>query len=131
MPHAFPLRRQLATEAVSGDGRSEPLVALAARSPLALAGIARPQAFFGMLTQAGCPPADTLGLPDHHDFRNVGDLPAGRCLICTEKDAVKLWRSRPDAWAVPLEVSIGADFWLALEAWLGPRLSSTDGPETA
>jgi len=131
MPHAFPLRRQLATEAVSGDGRSEPLVALAARSPLALAGIARPQAFFGMLAQAGCPPAATLALPDHHDFQSVEDLPAGRCLICTEKDAVKLWRSRPDAWAVPLKVSIGSEFWRAFEARLGERLSSTDGSETA
>lgn len=127
---AFPLRRQLAKEAVSADGRRESLIALAARSPLALAGIARPQAFFGMLTRAGCPPAAELALPDHHDFRSVEGLPAGRCLICTEKDAVKLWRSRPDAWAVPLEVSIGADFWRAFEARLGQRLSSTDGSKT-
>ena len=46
-----------------------------------------------------------IALPDHHDFD--GWLPppgAAYTLICTEKDAVKLWRRAPDAWAVPLRV---------------------------
>jgi tetraacyldisaccharide 4'-kinase len=87
-----------------------------------------------MLRQAGCPPADTLPLPDHHDFRHGPALPAGRCLICTEKDAVKLWPLRPDAWAAPLEVTIEAPFWTALMerlATLYPQLSSADGSQTA
>jgi tetraacyldisaccharide 4'-kinase len=87
-----------------------------------------------MLRQAGCPPADTLPLPDHHDFRHGPALPAGRCLICTEKDAVKLWPLRPDAWAAPLEVTIEAAFWTALMerlATLYPQLSSADGSQTA
>jgi tetraacyldisaccharide 4'-kinase len=107
-----------------------PLTTLAGQSPLALAGIARPQAFFDMLLRSGCPPAATLPLPDHHDFRLGADVPPGGCLICTEKDAVKLWQIRPDAWAVPLELSIAEDFWVALDARLRPKLSSSDGSQT-
>lgn len=131
LPQSFALRRRLTGQAVSKDGREVPLTTLAAQAPLALAGIAKPQAFFDMLRQSGCTPATTLPLADHHDFRLGPELPPGSCLICTEKDAVKLWRIRPDAWAAPLEITIAEDFWPALEARLGARLSSPDGPETA
>ncbi len=139
----FTLERRLAAEAVNAAGERASLGALAARSPLALAGIARPPAFFAMLAAAGCTPAKTLPLPDHHDFRQGPPLPDGSCLVCTEKDAVKLWPLRPDAWAVPLEVTIEDGFWRALDARLsslvrqteqtatGPRLSSSDGSQTA
>lgn len=139
----FSLERRLGAEAVNSAGERAPLGELAARSPLALAGIARPQAFFAMLGAAGCPPAQALPFPDHHDFRQGPSLPEGRCLVCTEKDAVKLWPLRPDAWAVPLEVTIEDGFWHALDARLaslvgqraqapaGPRLSSGDGSQTA
>ena len=43
-------------------------------------------------------------------------------LLCTEKDAVKLWRVRPDAWAVPLEVEIEPAFWDALDRRLASQL---------
>ena len=139
----FALERRLAAEAVNAAGERASLTDLAARAPLALAGIARPSAFFTMLGAAGCPPADAIPLPDHHDFRQGPPLPEGRSLVCTEKDAVKLWPQRPDAWAVPLEVTIGDGFWRALDARLsprvrqteqtaaGPRLSSGDGSQTA
>jgi len=139
----FSLERRLGAEAVNSAGERAPLGELAARSPLALAGIARPQAFFAMLGAAGCPPAQALPFPDHHDFRQGPSLPEGRCVVCTEKDAVKLWPLRPDAWAVPLEVTIEDGFWHALDARLaslvgqraqapaGPRLSSGDGSQTA
>ncbi len=131
---AFTLRRRLALHAVNGQGDQVPLANLRPQAPLALAGIARPKAFFDMLADAGCPPADTLPLPDHHDFQNGPALPSGRCLVCTEKDAVKLWPLRPDAWAVPLEVTLEAAFWTALDARLAafyPQLSSADGSQTA
>jgi tetraacyldisaccharide 4'-kinase len=48
-------------------------------------------------------------------------------IVCTEKDAVKLWRIRPDAWAVPLQVNIDRAFWTAF----GAKLSSLDGSQTA
>lgn len=117
-PHVFTLRRQLAAEAHRADGQRASLSELAHQSPLALAGTARPEAFFAMLSAAGCPPAQTLPLPDHHDFDQGPALPAGGCLVCTEKDAVKLWRHRPDAWAVPLTLEISPGFWTALEARL-------------
>jgi tetraacyldisaccharide 4'-kinase len=41
-------------------------------------------------------------------------------LICTEKDATKLWPAHPDALAVPLAVQIPPAFFDALDA----RLSS-------
>ena len=127
---SFVVGRRLAQQAVSADGSQVPLTTLAGQSPLALAGIARPQAFFDMLVQSGCPPAVTLPLPDHHDFQFGADVPPGGCLICTEKDAVKLWQIRPDAWAVPLELSITEDFWVAIDTRLRPKLSSSDGSQT-
>ena len=39
-------------------------------------------------------------------------------LICTEKDAVKLWRTHPEAWAVPLRLQLPQAFWELLDAQL-------------
>lgn len=56
-----------------------------------------------MLQAAGVHPTLQLGLPDHSFFDSVLNSEyEGYELICTEKDAVKLWPMRPDAWAVPL-----------------------------
>ena len=63
--------------------------------------------------------------PDHDDLSSLPGIPGE--IVCTEKDAVKLWRTRPDAWAVPLEVRIAPAFWTAFDA----MLSSLDGPQTA
>jgi tetraacyldisaccharide 4'-kinase len=52
-------------------------------------------------------------------------------VVCTEKDAVKLWRHRPQAWAVPLHVEIAPGFWAAFDRLLAAKLSSADGRETA
>ena len=35
---------------------------------MAVAGIAKPQAFFAMLRDAGLQLEQTMSLPDHHDF---------------------------------------------------------------
>ncbi|MEJ6023089.1 tetraacyldisaccharide 4'-kinase [Ramlibacter sp. PS4R-6] len=116
--------RQLATEAVRADGSHTPLARL--QDVTAVAGIAKPQAFFDMLTAAGVGVTRTIALPDHHDFAAPPDVRG--TLVCTEKDAVKLWRTRPDAWAVPLQVELDPAFWTAFDA----KLSSTlDGPQTA
>jgi len=45
-------------------------------------------------------------------------------LICTEKDAVKLWPRHPDALAVPLRLAIAPPFFAALDA----RLASLSSP---
>ena len=116
---AFAAQRRLADHARCADGTQTPLAELRGRPLTALAGIARPQAFFDMLRAAGLTLAHTVALPDHDDLENaVRALDPRATLICTEKDAVKLWRWRPDAWAVPLALDVPAEFWNALDARL-------------
>ncbi len=127
----FEVRRRLAPLARRGDGTELPLAALAGRPLIALAGIARPEAFFAMLRSHGLQPGRCLALPDHAALDN---LPAGLEdgeLVCTEKDAVKLWRLRPDAWAVPLLVELEPAFWPAFDRLLDAKLSSAHGSETS
>ena len=93
---------------------------------LALAAIARPEDFFSMLRAQGLTLTDCIALPDHFDFDSWKRPSSKHCsLICTEKDAIKLWRHHPDALAVPLQVHIDPGFFAALDALLPPaRLSS-------
>jgi tetraacyldisaccharide 4'-kinase len=70
--------------------------------------------------------------PDHDPFEHgLPADPAGIELLCTEKDAVKLWRTRPHAWAVPLVLTIESAFWEAIDRRLQPKLSFPDGPQTS
>ena len=99
---------------------------------VALAGIARPEAFFAMLEAAGLAPGRRIALSDHHDFdAQPVALSPQECVLCTEKDAVKLWRRAPQAWAVPLSLEIEPAFWHAFDRLLEARLSSRDGSQTA
>ena len=127
----YAMQRALAATAMRADGSEALLTQLRGLQLHAVAGIANPQSFFAMLRDAGLTLASTEALPDHHDF--AGD--AGRwqdgVLVCTEKDAVKLWRLRPDAWAVPLELRIDEAFWRSFDRLLDAKLSSRHGPETA
>lgn len=127
----YEVRRRLASLARRGDGTQIELAALKGRPLKAVAGIARPEAFFGMLRAQGLQLAQTVALPDHHDFSTAIDNDDGRDLICTEKDAAKLWRTRPQAWAVPLVVTIEPEFWAAFDRLLDAKLSSAHGPETS
>ncbi|MNW02294.1 tetraacyldisaccharide 4'-kinase [compost metagenome] len=81
-----------------------------------------------MLRARGLTLADTLALPDHHDFTGW-QRPADPALplVCTEKDAVKLWQQAPDALAVPLHFEPSPAFFAALDA----KLSSLDGYQAA
>lgn len=127
----FEARRRLAPLARRADGTRIELAALRGTPVAALAGIARPEAFFAMLRDNGLQLAQTIALPDHHDFRRPPVVPRDAELVCTEKDAVKLWRLRPDAWAVPLELEAEAAFWSALDRLLDAKLSSAHGPQTS
>ena len=124
------MERTLAPYAVRADGTRTQLQALRGTPVQALAGIANPQVFFDMLRAAGLTLAATHALPDHAGFADAS-WPAEATLVCTEKDAVKLWRSRPDAWAVPLQVAIPPAFWHAFDRLLDARLSSADGSPPA
>lgn len=125
----FEVRRALQPQAVRGDGARLPLAELRGRPLHALAGIANPEAFFAMLRAAGLQLATAAALPDHHAFGAEAFDPSAT-LVCTEKDAVKLWKLRPDAWAVPLQVEIDAAFWRSLDRMLEPKLSSAHGSPT-
>lgn len=130
-PH-FALQRALAPEAVRADGSRIALAALVGQPLHAVAAIARPEDFFAMLRARGLTLETASALPDHYDFDSWQRNQDKRStLICTEKDAVKLWRHHPDAWAVPLQVQIDAGFFALLDAKLSAAraasLSSTPG----
>lgn len=134
----YTAQRSLAPFAVGRDGSRVPLDALRApggKPLMALAGIAQPEAFFAMLRALGVPLAQTLALPDHYAFDSTSSIfLGGYRLVCTEKDAAKLWPLSPDALAVPLVFAPEAAFFAALDATLAPslvaKLSSPHGYPT-
>ncbi|KKW67592.1 hypothetical protein AAV94_09680 [Lampropedia cohaerens] len=105
------MQRHLAGHAVDAAGQRHALAHIA-QAPviIAVAGIAQPEAFFAMLEHAGLRLQARVALPDHHDFGQLPPalqaLPPGAVVLCTEKDAVKLWRLLPNALAVPLQVTL-------------------------
>ncbi len=118
---AFAARRQLAPDARNGRGERRALAAFQGTAVDAVAGLARPEAFFEMLRATGLTLAETWPLPDHDDFAGWTPTRSGRPLLCTEKDAAKLWARQPEAWAVPLQLTPEPAFWQALDAWLRQR----------
>ena len=135
-------KRTLAPYAVRSDASRVALHDLARPDGLpllALAGIAKPEAFFAMLRAQDLPLAHTLALPDHYDFLSYElNEYLGYNVICTEKDAVKLWARQPDALAVPLIFTPEPEFLAQLDARLAiwrakpphPPLSSPHGHTT-
>lgn len=129
--------RALAPQAVRSDGSRVSLLSLTldGRPLLAVAGTARPQAFFDMLQTLGLPLSLTIARPDHDDYAKW-QRPRDRdyTLLCTEKDALKLWAHHPDALAVPLEFAPEPAFFDALDRLLADttaaRLSSPHGHPT-
>lgn len=125
----FDIERRLADEAVCSDGSTFPLDDLRNHDLVAVAGIGVPHAFFAMLEARGLRLAHRMALPDHADFAGVS-LPRGD-VVCTMKDAVKLWRTHPQAIAVPLAIDIAQPFWEAFDHAVDAKLSSRDGSQTA
>ena len=120
--------RALADVALRSDGTSVPLSTLRDRHLISVAAIAKPEAFFEMLRGQGLAPSSCIALPDHHDFEDWAPVPAAQAtVLCTEKDAVKLWRHQPDALAVPLCFTPEPAFFAALDA----QLSSLDGHQAS
>jgi tetraacyldisaccharide 4'-kinase len=134
LPHIaapqFTARRALANYALKSDGSRVDLDTLKAQTQLvALAGIANPEAFFEMLRGQGLNLSKTLPLPDHADYNYVfnsysGSKYAAYNLICTTKDAVKLWQIHPEALAVPLEFEPETAFFDAVDTLLKPFLKT-------
>ncbi|RRD56435.1 tetraacyldisaccharide 4'-kinase [Comamonadaceae bacterium OH2545_COT-014] len=124
-PGAFHAPRALADHALRADGQRVPLAQLRGQPLTAVAGIARPQAFFSMLRAAGLRLGRTVALPDHYDFSSFsGPIDGPEALICTEKDAAKLWPRAPAALAVPLRLDVPAAFFHALDGHLAQSLAA-------
>jgi tetraacyldisaccharide 4'-kinase len=125
----FTARRALASYAQRSDGSQVSLNVLTSASKpiLALAGIANPEAFFSMLREAGLNLVETISLPDHYDFNSkLYNKYAGYSdkytVLCTMKDAVKLWKLDPEALAVPLDFAPETAFFEAFDAMLQPMI---------
>lgn len=125
----FTAQRTLARHALRANGHQIALTDLArggTKPLLAVAAIAKPEDFFAMLGAQGLPLARTIALPDHDDFdRWLPHEYDGYTVICTEKDAVKLWQKLPEALAVPLIFSPEPAFMARLDVLLAPRLNPT------
>ena len=142
---AFWAPRRLADEALGPHGERCALTALQGQPLTAVAGIARPEVFFEMLRERGLSLNHTVALPDHagpEHFRSLLSTLTGT-VLCTEKDAVKLFACLPAAgaphallcWAIPLQLHPDPAFFNALDQRLTAlphaRLSSTHGHQTA
>ena len=138
--------RRLGDVALGPDGKTRTLDSMCGAPVIAVAGVARPQAFFHMLRERGLQLEQAIALPDHAEAVAYDALPrsAAVTVVCTEKDAVKLFpriaqrppRERPQVWAVPLQLLIDPSFFAEIDQRLarlspGARLSSPDGNQTA
>lgn len=116
---SFQLQRQLAPYAVSRNGSQVPLAQLRGQPLHALAAIARPEDFFAMLRAQSLDLLSTEALPDHYNFESWKRPSDKRLLvICTEKDAAKLWQVMPEALAVPLQLQVDQGYFDLLDAQL-------------
>jgi len=121
---AHRVQRRLASFAVRQDGSRVPLSRLQGQLLHAVAAVARPESFFAMLRAESLHIAQADALPDHYDFDSWKRLTSNDyTLICTEKDAVKLWQHHPDALAVPLQLHIDPAFFDALDVRLPALLA--------
>ena len=129
----FASMRRLAAHAFAANGRQVLLTDLTHCPVVALAGIAHPENFFDMLRAVGLTLEKALAWPDHHIFgADELDGLAGQTVLCTEKDAVKLFAlpglTELDLLAVPLEFSPEPAFFDALDALLTPLISQLPLP---
>ena len=117
LTEGFGATRKL-THTLDAQGNQQALQRLARQPVNAVAAIAQPQAFFDMLRASGLQLAQTFALPDHDSFAHWTPPPDALPLLCTEKDAHKLWPRYPQTLAVPLVFEPENAFWQALDARL-------------
>ena len=134
-PNEFAVQRSLADYAIQADGTQRSLASWWDTPVQALAGIAKPDKFFNMLREQGMNVAHTQALPDHADLQDLHIDTTQGDVLCTEKDAVKLWLQHPQAWAVPLQTTLPQELLAAIDAQLAAaqhaKLSSPHGHQTA
>jgi tetraacyldisaccharide 4'-kinase len=121
LTEGFESTRQLSAHAINGLGKSIELTALQNQFVEVVCGIAKPQAFAQMLTERGIQIAQLHALPDHANFSNWKASQPQLKLLCTEKDAIKLWASHPEAFAIPLQFEPELSFWHSFDALVKTR----------
>ena len=121
LSEGFESTRQLSAQAINGLGQSIELTALQNQSVEVVCGIAKPKAFAHMLEERGIQIAQFHALPDHANFSNWHASHPHLKLLCTEKDAIKLWATHPEAFAVPLLFEPEMSFWQAFDALVNTR----------
>jgi len=134
-PNEFAVQRHLADYAVQADGTQRSLSSWWNTPVQALAGIAKPDVFFAMLREQGLNVVHTQSLADHADLQALHIDTEQGDVLCTEKDAVKLWAHHPKAWAVPLQTTLPTELLAAMDQHLAAaqhaKLSSPHGQQTA
>ena len=127
--NSFKAERQLAAQAVNGKGQTRTLESFQGQAVQALAAIAQPELFFQALQAQGLQLAAAHALPDHAPL-DAWTSTRPEELLCTEKDAVKLWPHVPQAWAVPLDCQLPEALLAQLHKDV-QALSSRHGQKTA
>jgi tetraacyldisaccharide 4'-kinase len=121
LSEGFESTRQLSSVAINGKGLSVAIETLGQQGVEVVCGIAKPQAFADMLKARNIQIAHFTALPDHANFSNWHSARPDLKLLCTEKDAVKLWPTHPEALAVPLLFEPEISFWQAFDALVKSR----------
>jgi tetraacyldisaccharide 4'-kinase len=109
--------RQIGTHAINGKGERMTFNKLRSKTIHALTAIGKPEAFFQMLRDKGLELASTQTYPDHDPLTRC-TIPSGdnEVLLCTAKDAVKLWQHHPQVWAMPLLIELNDVFLKIFDA---------------
>ena len=115
LPEGFESRRELSSFALTSDGQQVPMADLKLNHVEVVSGIAKPEAFLAMLKQGQFQIRHSTDLPDHDNFQTWQPSHPELPLLCTEKDAVKLWARFPQALAMPLVFEPEPSFWKAFD----------------
>jgi tetraacyldisaccharide 4'-kinase len=111
LPEGFESRRELSSFALTSEGKQVPIADLKLNPVEVVSGIAKPDAFLAMLEQKQFQIRHSTALPDHDNFQTWQPSHPELPLLCTEKDAVKLWARFPQAIAMPLVFEPETAFW--------------------
>ena len=115
LSEGFESRRELSSFALTSEGKQVPIADLKLKPVEVVSGIAKPDAFLAMLEQGQFQIRHSTALSDHNDFRTWEPSHPELPLLCTEKDAVKLWARFPQALAMPLMFEPESSFWKAFD----------------
>lgn len=115
LPEGFESRRELSSFALTSEGKQVPTADLKLKPVEVVSGIAKPEAFLAMLAQGQFQIQHSTALPDHDPFQSWKPSHPELTLLCTEKDAVKLWTRFPQALAMPLVFEPESSFWEAFD----------------